>query len=251
VRRERWPTEAAMFEAFLAVVEPQGLVGYPECCGHDLLLEVSPRWTDTESNLRVGDTIVVEGKLQATLHLLHQARPRRAHGPWADWYAILVGRTTDRETRELCRDLQIVVIDYPPAAQRHTSRFPWQLPVFPASHRLEVTRRFKPLLKVDMAPGQPAPRTVTPWKVEAVRLCLRLAGGEELRATDFRAVRIDARRFVEAGWMVQVRREGRVAVYRGCETATRPDLRYPEIVAALAAEGESCGPSPRAEPSQP
>jgi hypothetical protein len=68
--------------------------------------------------------------------------------------------------------------------------------------------------------------------VAAVRLCLRALAGEEIRSRDIQKP-LRPSLFVERGWLRQVGQEGRQRVYVLGDGPTRPDLVYPEIVAAL------------------
>ena len=230
-----------MFAAFVGLVEPLGLLPYPESCGHDLVLEVSERFPHrggTADALEVGDLVAVEGKLRANLHLLAQAAPHdrgyRANLRMAcDFYAVLSPAPCGGDFGDLARMLGIVQIQLSPEALE--GRRGWRLPPFLDEHRAFGTRPTLPP-RVQMPAGSPSPRSITPWKVAAVRLCLR-GTGAELRSEDFKADdsrgNVRPRTFVERGWMVPDRREGRAYVYRLVDSPTRPDVAYPEVAAAL------------------
>ena len=233
-KTETWPSEAAMFDDFIAAARSEGFVAYPETCGHDLVLEGH------------GLQVVVEGKLRANTKVLVQALP-----PWhrdsyfagpsttgADYYAILTPGV-DAEIRALARCVDVLCIDWRFhsaedvrwAGPRGALGLLAKLQERPTGPTLT---RLKPPLAVEQQAGLPAPRSVSHWKVDAVRIALRLRAGAELRSTDF-AGAVKPATFVQRRWMRPLRKEGRVTVYGlGVCADTAPDVLYPEIVAALA-----------------
>lgn len=235
---EKWATEAEMFAAFMGEAKALGFRCYPESGGHDLIL-VAPAGIE---GLVEGDQIAVEGKLRDNLAVLHQAlppgalRPARPSQTACDFYAVLVPGT-DAMFREVADALGIRVLVQRPGAKPSTSRG-WQPRHQLAEGWADDLRvglpRKRLLLEVDMPAGLPSPSVVTPWKIDAVRLCMTVAErGGELRSTDFTGTQVRARTFVERGWMQVVRREGRITVYQLAEHEGRPDRAYPEVVAAL------------------
>lgn len=241
-KREVWPTEAAMFESFIAYVRPLGLTPYPETCGHDLVLLATEALNRTMvPGLEPGDTIVVEGKLRATLELLYQALPPhlrvREGKRGADFYAVLTpgcGETF----REIASQLGIVAIDWTRDGVERAERYRrldlgTQLPTFSDRFRVLDVEPHRLLLQVEQAAGRPAPRKVTRWKVEAVRLCMDHGTGEFRKEAFTDAVR--PRTFLQRGWVRVVRREGRASVFELVDHPGRPDRVYPEIVAAILA----------------
>lgn len=233
-----------MFAAFIADAERLGFTAYPESCGHDLVLRAGPNIAVAESwqadGLAEGDTIAVEGKLHPNVAVIEQALPpwHRVYDPTAktrsaDWYAVLVP-ASDSAFRAVAAAVGVLVWTRAPdrAAAHRWDVTTWQPTGWPAEHRVTG---FLPLdlpPPVRMAAGLPAPRAVTPWKVDAVRLCLR---GGQLRTSDFRGTRVRAPTFVQRGWMREVSRDGRHAVYELTDAVDRPDLAYPEIADALRA----------------
>lgn len=246
-KRERWASETAMFAAFIAQVEPLGLRPYHETAGHDLVLLVTDAWQPRpHCDLVAGDQVAIEGKLDTNVHLLYQALPP-SRGRWNhvlghDFYAILAPFRSS-EYADIARALGIVPIDLEPRdlEPKWHGDLGWTLPTFPDEFRHYGTRRELPAVRVQLpggAAGSPSPRTATPWKIAAVQLCLR-GTGAELTTADFKAAHhVRHRTFLEQGWMVPDRREGRSWVYRLVDHPTRPDVQFPEIVAALREAGQ-------------
>lgn len=98
--------------------------------------------------------------------------------------------------------------------------------------------------------GVPNPRAVTQWKLAAVRLCLLLAERGYLTGPDFKGARpggVSVSTWLQRRWL---RRDGSITIRPGERSRARyvarpaeewqhgqprPDVRYPEIVAALRA----------------
>lgn len=245
----KWESESAMLAAFTARARGQGFRVVPEACGHDLILVAGehphlPPWAEP------GDVVAVEGKLRASLTLLRQAIPPVRNARYtsdvvsADFYAVVVPGA-DPDFREVAEAIGIAVVPEPvPHAALTTGygrRFKAErLAETGGVERIHIPGGFRqiggrrpsvPAIDVEMPAGCPSPRSLSPWKIEAVRICL--AGLQrELTIDDFRA-EVKNRTFLDRGWMVVSRREGRKAHYTLTTSPTRPDLAYPEIADAL------------------
>lgn len=215
-------------------------------------------------DIQPGDTIVVEGKLRASNEVLFQALPPCVRGRasrysdrhdagdrGAHWYAVLVPGA-DQVYRTIARAVGVVVVSWrndarpknaPPDDDYRHIGARWRLPdrrdaaQFPAALRRSPSVGLPlPSVEVDMPAGLPSPRSVTPWKLDAVRACL-LGGERDLTTDDLGKMR---RLFVDRGWVVQMGR-GKSATFRLGAAEDRPDLAYPEIAAAMRAadEGEA------------
>lgn len=223
-----------MLGAFAARASAGGWTCYPESCGHDLVL------------VGQGRTVVVEGKQVPSLEVLFQALPPlpdQKNRDRADFYYVVVPRAP-MEFREVAARLGIGVTIQRPPDPEGPNRGRWTREPTSDDTRCrwapaEDLRcvgpgpRLRPVLLVPgVQAGSPAPRSVTEWKVAAVRLCLRALAGEEIRSRDIQKP-LRPSLFVERGWLRQVGQEGRQRVYVLGDGPTRPDLVYPEIVAAL------------------
>jgi hypothetical protein len=244
--KPKWTSEAAMLTAFVAEATAMGFRCVPESCGHDLVLIAGPdiedglrrrHWTTT--GIVAGDVVAVEGKLVNNVTVLRQAAPPHRRR-WvsldcagADFYCI-VTPWYDGDFAEVAGALDICVAEMRAGSTERYSAAP-RLVRFDIqeSHRCFPATTVRPThLDVAITPGLPSPRPVTPWKLAAVRFCLSVGDGREFTAKEM-PKELAARTFADRSWIREVRREGRAAVYVLAEHPRRPDLEYPEIVAAL------------------
>ena len=236
-RPDKWTSEAAMCASFVAAAESAGWLVYPETAGHDLVLVATER-VAVQSGFEVGDQVAVEAKLVANLEVLAQAIPadrrRYAGDRGADFYAVLVP-TMPPGFRDVAAALGILVIRCAcDGGQAYHSYNPVQMSDWERAGLLcSAPQPLVLPLRVRMPAGLPSPRKVTPWKVDAVRICLL---DRELSRDDFKGTQVSSRTFVDRGWMQVSRREGRVPFWTLVDRPTRPDRMYPEIVAALREE---------------
>jgi len=249
-KKPEWKSEAHMLGVFLDRVRAAGWTVYPEQCGYDAVLVAGPR--DNPKGPREGDVVAVEAKLRGNMDVLNQIKPEwlqpwyRDGGPFTapvpDWHVSVVGAAS-RTFRELAAALGVAVHVPVPELPHEADRWwreQWERdirwdPGWPLWMRSPPGKRIVPVLEVDVPAGVPAPRKVTTWKVAAVRACLR---GGRVTSAD---LGVDIRRFVAAGWVIAVGKEGRRTVYEFVDPPppNRPDLVYPKIAAALRAEGQT------------
>lgn len=244
----KWATEADMLMAFMAEAKACGFATHAECCGHDLILVASDSTPDlmrqrhyVHSDIEPGDYVAVEGKLQRTVTVLRQATPphrRRWESTTAtaaDFYAVVVPvRESDFEDVARAMDIHVISIApaIPDAYRPHPKLNGF---AFTNAHRcIGYARPKLPGLDVGLVPGVPSPRSLTPWKIAAVELCLLT---RDITAADFRNNPVSPRSFLDRGWLERISGRGDTAVYRLLADDRRPDVVYPEIVAALRERG--------------
>ena len=235
-KRTPWPSEAAMCASFQEEAKAQGFRVYPESGGHDMVL-VAGAEAARAFHIDAGDQIAVEAKLHANLAVLEQAVPPWRHGydgACADWYAVLAPDIADG-FRSVAAALDILLWYWPPEETRRQGRYTFWEPRFPENMRAPAGKRLLLPLEVNMAAGMPSPRSVTPWKVAAVRLCL-LGRKQLLLTSDFKHTPVRIRTFQDRGWIRCACREGRDTWWELIDTPTRPDVIYTEIVVALEAK---------------
>ena len=237
--RPKWATESEMLVAFSDMMKKWGFKVYSETGGHDLLLVVTDRMaipvyqSRSLDCLEAGDIIAVEGKLQASMTLLRQLIPpykQRHPGRTADFY---VGVVPDHGS-----DLSPVLEAMGAHLWRFEKpRYERQPPALSAQlyerHRCFGERLALPTLEVEIAPGKPSPRVVTPWKIAAVKICMDHTDGKELLVETFSKAGLRHNLFVDQGWIKMVRKDGRKCVYQLADHPNRPDIHYPEIVDAI------------------
>lgn len=250
-----WSSESAMFNEFMRIAKKLGFICYPETCGHDLVMVAGPELKSELSQVRglePGDVIVVEGKLRASIEVLRQALPPGLRASesdsCADFYCVLVP-TCDSDFSEVAGACGIVVLALPPAESGERARLKEDEWLIRSSLSRIWSDQFRqplgkicpmalPPVVVDQEAGAPSPKSLTPWKLAAVQLCLDALADEnkEIKSFEFKRKNIRTALWLQRGWLKAVRRESkpvRHVVYQLLDEPTRPDLVYPEIVRAL------------------
>ncbi len=258
--RNPWPSEEAMCDRLKTCLEREGWAVYPETHGFDIFAVYGGDDAgDDYSGLRHGDTMRVEAKMRPTFKLLEQVLgsygyvvdetgKKRYRFRGVHWRAVLIPQLVPG-FEAVVRALDIMPMT---CARYCYEALAWvQKDPTPATRDFPAWARHEPKepllapkLKVDMPAGVPCPRTVTPWKVAAVKMMLRLRAGEQVTSTDFAAVKLNhselrCATFRQHGWLDDTgKRDGRFHIWKLGEnpTTTPPDLKYPEIVAAVQRE---------------
>lgn len=234
-----YKTERDLAESFAEAVRSQGWVVYPETGGYDLLLVAGSGVNCT--GIVPGDQIGVEAKLQANLKVLEQARAhiRRPRSAGPNFVAVLVPRAVT-EFRNLADDLGLLVIEGTRRGRSHPDFGPVPLPFVPTHHRLYYPDPCStPARPVDIPAGVPSPRSVTPWKVKAIRLCLLAEEKGYLTSADFRRDRVSMSRWKRNRWLEPTGEHlGKFKKYRLKSEVPPwlpppPHVQWPEIVEAL------------------
>lgn len=248
-----WTSEAEMLGAFLDGARAAGWEVYPETAGFDAVLVATEQLAAAHTHYQVGDQVAVEAKLRPSIKVLEQALPPDVRGgcrdecPSADFYVIVVPhRGGVYALQTVARALGINVVSANPrrpddddddrnAFELTFGRFRvphtrWR------RHLRDGPRLWTPPAPVDVEAGVPSPSSVTPWKVEAVRLCLELQG-QAITTRAFAKRGLSHRTFLERGWLETTGRDGRHQLYRLTDAADRPDRKYPEVTESLLGSG--------------
>lgn len=231
-RRNRWKaaktepfaSEAALCELLREVATSMGWVFYPETGGWDAIL-VLPDETQ----------IGIQAKLRANVDVLAQALiPLRRVGP--DVHAVLVP-TCSIAFRDVADGLGVLVIDG--SSLRATSRMiEWAGAGYleavvrraPRSVHLPGRCWLPPFVPTGPA-GVPAPRSVSPWRVAAAKLCAAIREGLEPTNAEIAAYGMSASTWKR--WLDPVpgTKPRRYALRPG---VTLPDVAFPEVSLGLA-----------------
>ncbi|KLD65442.1 hypothetical protein [Dyella japonica] len=225
-REKDFPTEADLCSAFADWAREEGFTVYPETAGWDLLLV-------TPDGLQLG----VEGKLAMNLKVLAQSLRGISlygcdRGP--DFRGVVVPASHEG-TEEVFATMGIEVFTpysswrregYKWAFQRRanylTEMFDWN----------PVQRCELPDFVPDVPAGVPAPRTLSPWKVGALRVQALLELQGFVTREEVRKCKNDPRRWCATdGWLTQLG-NGRW----GKGSAPDFGLQHPEIYAQILAE---------------
>lgn len=222
----------------------QGWRVFPETGDHDLLLVAGE---DVKTmNARPGDQIGVQAKLHANIEVLAQAMP----DPWSEtgphFHAVLVPVAV-REFTSVAGRCGILVMEATKRIYDHgvrkwvrTRGIDHELRYLPPSMRHyydEMT--WHPEIEILVPAGVKSPRRVTPWKIDAVRLCLEAEKKGFLTTADFGHARVSMTVWRQKGWIEPTGEKiGRSKKYRLVDSANPPHLRWPEIAERLRADDD-------------
>lgn len=212
---------------FAEAAAAKGWTVYPETSGCDLLLVATDRVTTR--GCRPGDQIAVQAKLRANVEVLAQALPdlRASSGP--AFTAVLVPKCT-REFRAVARRLGVLVIS---AAKLRGGpiTFDW----VNDTTRLEYSvPLWTPDVEVWTDPGVAAPKSITPWKMAALRLCVVAMNQGYLLASDFKSARVSMTVWRRKKWIHDSGlRIGKQARYVLVDEKSPPHVLYPEVFASI------------------
>lgn len=252
-----YASEAELCGHVREAAEIMGFDVYPEAGGADLLMvakrDISARWStcrngaDQRAEILRGDVILVEAKLRACPEVLAQARWLNSRDP--QWHA-KIGRpepnyraiavpTASVAWLEISQCLNIAVLEtyfFNHAKREWQRRSPETIyQALSAIDRRDPDVRIEPPpIKVETPAGVPCPRRFSTWKLNAVRLALRLRAGELMTSKQIKEAGISMSHARD--WVIDSgTRDGRFHVYRlhPDPLGRLPDERYPEIVEAL------------------
>lgn len=202
-----FPTEIALCAAFIEAVDQRLWQPYAETAGWDILLV---RRAD-------GFQIGIQAKLTLTAAAIAQTIEtiygwRSGVGP--DVRAVLFpsGHAVSG-TEEICRALGIAAIGLRQRRPGVISQPIW--PPLPSAARGDdyslgdwprhypVRRHRLPDYVPDVAAGASAPVQLTPWKIQALRLCYLMERNGFITRADFHAMKVDHRRWVTGEWLAR------------------------------------------------
>lgn len=247
--------ESEMVTALAHAAKSAGWLAYPETSGFDLLLVATDKVQ--AAGIRAGDQLGVEGKRAGNLRLLVQAMPKTRSDSGPNFHVALVPRATS-DFKDLAKELGILVIEacvrkWNNAYTREwvKSDFTGALSFFPPLYRQYYEKPlWSPEVEVWTPPGVKSPKSVSPWKVKAVKLCLLAEQKGFLTSADFRDAKVSMtlwrKRWIEA----TDKRAGRFTKYRlrtDYPHDPPPHLKYPEIAEALRADEKDYGSEAEAQ----
>jgi hypothetical protein len=263
-------SEESLCRAFVAAARAEGWTAYPEQGGWDVLLLRHRVQVGVQAKLRGGVDVLLQALPPLTsLPVRRRGRLSRAGDAGPRYRAVLVGGFAGRTPAArggrraalyaLAAYVGIVVLEPPETgADGRWLRVGWRenLPRefrrYPHRARLDVRAyRWRPAAPVwtppfvpDHPAGVPAPRTVGPWQLAAVRLELRAEAAGFAHLDLAREVTAEVggawdprtllkRYFVCAGGRVPGTRQARWEPRR----RTRASLEFPEVAARLRSSG--------------
>jgi len=233
-KRHDFTSEADLCDTLSTAATAAGWQVYPETGGHDLLLVATAQCST--HNVREGDTMGVQAKLHANTQVLYQALPGSTNkGP--SFHAVLVP-VSSVEFDALARRLGIVVLEatvYRSSLnmyRRVRAKDPGitYLPAYLRHYYDDMD--WRPESPIVVPAGVRSPKTVTPWKVAAVRFCLKVRKLGYFTAVDMRDASLYVERWKIQGWAIKT--DGKIGKHsKYTLTDLAPDKKYPEIAAQL------------------
>ena len=205
-------SEADLCREFRGYLEELGFVVHPEVATWDLV-GLPPADTSGKEQLinpssrkdyRFGDQIGIQAKLLANVDVLHQAVLPRS-GP--AFRMVLVRRATT-EFLELAGHLGLCVAVRELRRRVYGKNTDWFAPesgfhVYGSMRRFDVKKQLDlPPIVTDLVAGSQSPQQLTPWRVGALRLCRLLRTKGYLTSADFKAAKVDMRRWKNY-WLVE------------------------------------------------
>lgn len=261
VSRTAFESEAHLCDQFMDFARAAGFKVYPETSEFDILLVATEQSADKYKTFAPGDQIGIQAKLKGNVEVLCQALPRMFGcflpgepdklgkvGP--HYYAVLVPAAIP-EFYALAHRSAILVF----AAFERDRHGAIRLQEYGLSSwegrrrsRIRGAHRFVheepcwvPAVEVQIKAGCKGPQQLTPWKMGAVKLCLRAELNGFLTTKDFAAEKISMSRWLQSGW---IRPGGFVVVdgkrlkqYLLSDSPNVPHRKNPEVVEALEAAG--------------
>jgi hypothetical protein len=230
-RVEPFTSERDLCEVLREVSTALGWAFYPETGGWDAILVL-------EDETQVG----VQAKLRANVDVLAQAivPPLRHAGP--DIHAILVPECS-RAFRAVAAELDVAVLvgDVLRRARREPGTFGGgaevgrrylETVVARAPRRTHLGGRcWLPPFVPDGPAGVPAPRSVSPWRVAAAKLCAELRTGLQPTNAELRERGLSPSTWTTR-WLEPIPGT-RPRRYRPRTATVLPDVAFPEVAAGL------------------
>lgn len=235
--RHDFKVESELCDMLSQRAKDMGWKVFPETGGNDLLLVATD---DVRTkNARPGDQIGVQAKLSGNIKVLAQAMPDHWSEKGPHWHAVLVPVVV-KEFDQIARRLGLLTFE---ATHRVWVGGEWRrergikhaLTYLPPAMRHYYTEMvWHPDVEILVPAGVSSPRSVTPWKVKSVRLCLDALERGFLTIADFRHAGMSVSTWKQYGWIEATgERHGRTMKYRLVLDHNPPHLKWPEITERL------------------
>ena len=234
--------ETDLCAAFIAALPP-AWIAYPETGGFDILL------VDREAGLQIG----VEAKLALNADVIFQAAEDHwaTESPGPNFRAVLVpsGCSTPMARFSTRVGLTVIQMRKPGSGQPFWPSLPRPDDRYRLSEWFEllpIQPQRLPDYVPDVAAGASAPVQLTDWKIRACKLAILLDRRGTVTRDDFKALKLDHRRFIEPPWSALLPTpEGWVKGPRFPDFARAHPRNYAEI----ADDFDKWAPPPRLSPA--
>lgn len=198
----RCASEGELCDRFSTIARANGWRVFPEVGGWDLLLVCN--------KTQIG----IEAKMQCNIRVLVQAMRRSLSYRYPDYRAVLVPKASF-DLIDLCRHLKILVFDLNTRVIRVISRYDLK-----SKYPLVL-----PAVPLQSGGGRPAPRSLTTWRQNALRLCHLLRAQGYVTGKDFNALGLNRQNWIKK-WVDRSGHVGGHARYVARSGVELPDAGY-------------------------
>lgn len=225
--------ESELCGIFREAAEADGWIVHPEVAGWDLILVWSGDAPVPEEAplVQKKDQVAVEAKLRANIPALNQAATRstRRQGARPDFRAVLAPKV-GADFQNVAGLLGVGVYSLrhcAPWSYRRSYERERKIVAAPRWRQETTSRLWLPPIVSDLPAGMASPRTLTPWRVKALRLIAEIRAKGHATTADFKAARISPTIWRQQKWLVPAGRVGRLTRYVLNEDHPRlPDLGW-------------------------
>jgi hypothetical protein len=190
---KKYARESLLCQDFIRQLESSWAI-YPEAHGYDIFAVRAD-----------GTQLGVQAKLTLNIKVLDQVLPWRSVKKLPDFLGVLVpdsslGKTTRDTGYRLCRKLGLILLtdeDVHRTRDIHNHGLRWH----DGSGRLPV-----PEFAANTAAGSPCPRTLSPWKIGAIKLGFLLLQKGKMTAAQMKANKQSPKIWLIKGWALRAKR---------------------------------------------
>ena len=213
--------ESELCAEFRTAAESDGWIVYPEVEGWDLVLVWSGEAPVPQGAYAVqeGDQVAVEAKLRANVQALRQAATRSTHAGYGrpNFRAVLAPNVGE-DFKAVAAMLGVGTYSLrhcgPWVRKRNRYSHDMERKIVAAPHAREASKNriwLPPIVSSGPA-GEACPRSLTPWRVMALRMMV-LIRTRWVTRLDFKAIGISPQLWTQSNWIIPVGREGRRTLY--------------------------------------
>lgn len=244
-----YKTESELCAAFIVALRAAGYAVHPETSDFDILA-VAPARHIYFDHVRFGDQLGIHAKLRANIDVLAQILDTdptpfqpysSAHRTGAPHWRVVLVPDASVTFQALCAKLGIQLARPPSRGSSEILGNWFRLNAFqPPSRRSPKTPCWVPDIELHTPSGVPSPKSITKWKLAALKLChLGLTRGY-LTKQDFKAAGVTLSTWTtrpSKQWVKgsRVTDTGGKPEYRYVLTEHAPHTIYPDIYASLVA----------------
>lgn len=230
-----YKTENELCNIFIEYAKMNGWQIYPETSGFDILLV---------KNIQIG----IQAKLHDNIEVLSQSVDglynnkgifTTTYGP--DIRAVLVPRASAAFKR-IATILKIFVIEGTLLEwNTSTKSYSWikkidtDIDDYREWFLLQSNNKcWIPEVEINIPAGVSSPKQITPWKMKAVKLCIKLDAQGFLTSDDFKTAKISMPLWIQQSWIIpNNKKSGKRKQFIRNTQIKLPDQLYPEILEAL------------------